>query len=468
MFGFAKLGLALYDASKPIEEKPSTLFKRPYSVVSTINRNFRVAVEKSSQHSHYHYVGQSNYQYPMNNLYVDTADVLARNMRASGLDVLDIGTGNGAFIRENQKKYPKSRFVGITAAEMRTKAQREEDDGLRLNLLSDEMSHHIHVYQKGNAEYLTKIFPEKQFNVICSFSTFMHFADPVGAIREAYDRLKPGGVLIIDKFFIEGCTDQLQAIIDYLKLDGYKIVGLTNGRYITNFIIQKTDTKPTLEFPVDYDERERSLADKERYPVKYRLTKDITKVVSKVELSIYQQGVALIKERIKECKFDDELTKCASYKELLLNNKFHQLPADKQHLLIMNVASITTTYDQQIKRMEEIYQESNKGFANGEALRAYIKQGTSGFRMFEDAPNYEVIDQLDDITLQEKCLYAVAVESIIALARGEAMKVDLANLKVPAFTREPTEPAPKIQLKQLVEHYKKEGLKSSGPAIVLK
>jgi SAM-dependent methyltransferase len=113
-------------------------------------------------------------------------------------------------------------------------------------------------YVLGNAEYLSKYFPDQKFDYIFSASTFRHFIDPVGSLIEAYSLLKPGGVLMIDELALFGCDGHLQSLYAYLKNAGYKIqvtIPLNSSRdnsFYRNVIIQKNEDKPNLIIPLSF------------------------------------------------------------------------------------------------------------------------------------------------------------------------------------------------------------------------
>jgi SAM-dependent methyltransferase len=182
----------------------------------------------------------------------------------------------------NHQQEAMSEIYGLTATE---------------NFMDEQLTDNP-CYITGNCEFLNEIveLKDKKFDIIFSLNTFFHLNDPLGALILAYDKLKLGGLLVVDKFYLPGLEAQQGAIMDYLHNAGHYIfTHVTYGvnwdipskqrHFCQNFILRKTDLP--LEFPVTYAEIEpgnpiKYKADPKKYLKKIITISNITKLCVKL------------------------------------------------------------------------------------------------------------------------------------------------------------------------------------------
>lgn len=284
---------------------------RPDNWTATINDNF--AKLSNATNTGYTERGKTDYGFPLmdqKDIYNKIAALSAGNNKR--INVLDIGTGNGEYIYNLAAKFPdKVNAVGITAVNMREIEKKNKLDAaekswthdteaiknsrdIRLTedvkamLISDRKEmyetakaniernfkdHPNAKYAVHNCENLFasnqslknefSLKPEK-FDLVVSSTTFMHLTDPAGGLQQAYQALKVGGELIIDRFTLNGLVDNDQrpeskvnyhkALVQSLKESGYTVEATYDkaGQAIACLHMVKTANKPTLELPLEY------------------------------------------------------------------------------------------------------------------------------------------------------------------------------------------------------------------------
>lgn len=115
-------------------------------------------------------------------------------------ELLDFGAGTGAFLRCFANTYPRWRLSAI-----------EPGDGFTQLGSNIELSEAF-----SDPYYKTDI--SKQFDMIVVMSVLEHISDPVGAIRWMHDRIKPGGLLLMQHpnfAFLPGdlfCADHINKL----------------------------------------------------------------------------------------------------------------------------------------------------------------------------------------------------------------------------------------------------------------
>jgi ubiquinone/menaquinone biosynthesis C-methylase UbiE len=105
---------------------------------------------------------------------------------APGPDILEVAPGPGYFSIELAKR-GTFRITGLDISETFVQIAREK--ALEANVPVD--------FRQGNASQMP--FPEDRFDFVFCSAAFKNFTDPVGALREMWRVLRPGGnALIID------------------------------------------------------------------------------------------------------------------------------------------------------------------------------------------------------------------------------------------------------------------------------
>ena len=188
----------------------------------------------------------------------------------------------------------------------------------------------------------------------------MHLFDPVGSVVEAYKKLKPGGVLMIDDFKVNGCEKHTSKIIIYLQENGYKVFAGKCVEKIDNFLIRKPSdgTKPELEFPLVLDHLENdSIFYKSSNGLQNRIS-DIEEQQIATASKWYENGCKSLPE--KACTINVNLyNRCESLEELLSDIEFQNLsPAGRQQLFILAITAKT------IQNFNEFHELINEGRSN--------------------------------------------------------------------------------------------------------
>lgn len=331
----AKTGM-FNTAAAPAPNTPSTEFKRDPVLIKTLNESFAKALEidkkKTTTNDPCPYFGNyDDYLFDLNGCTV-TVEGILKNKNNKKLNICDVGAGN--FTLNNIcQKFPNTTYHGITLDKPTTKVK-----------------HPPHLIVGKNAEFLSEHFPQNHFDLIVSKKTYMHFSDPIGSIIEAYKTLKDGGVLIIDHFSIPGCEKHLDAILNSLRLAGYRIIGYAEEGKIKNFIIQKT--KPELKFGLQLNKIIESVTDRPR--AMYSLNPDLQKTAEfDTNAFIYAQGREVIQTQILESKNEKMIhifRSSTSLTELFSNPDYANLASHEKHLLIQGVVG---THNETLARLQD-------------------------------------------------------------------------------------------------------------------
>jgi SAM-dependent methyltransferase len=150
----------------------------------------------------YLYVGSEDYTFDdrNNSLLGQSALKLAEQFsNKDRFDVLDLGTGNGRFLKSLKDRFNNVKVLGVTAADFRN-----------TRYASSEFTIPDEEYVVGNIENLNSLpsLQGKKFNFITSHVTFRHLSDPIKVICDAYEYLEPGGLLIFDDFHLNGISGE--------------------------------------------------------------------------------------------------------------------------------------------------------------------------------------------------------------------------------------------------------------------
>ncbi|OEH48286.1 hypothetical protein lpari_00684 [Legionella parisiensis] len=308
--------------------------KRPKHLFEKINRAYELVTRMKEG---YVWRGSSDYSFIYSDgTQLDTKKIIEKASLERDITILDIGTSNGVFISANDteinrglKHKHKVAVYGISATDERNSVD---------NIIPNEK------YLTGNAEYLGdpnyeefRGIASQQFDYIFSSKTVMHLVDPVAAIINAYNKLKPGGVLAIDEFTLKGCEGRLQDIITHLRKEGHCIAVSLNNQTgtIDKFCIKKTENP--LEFPLEYD------ADRIGYVPSPQLKKDNRSNLERiVSAGMLLEGTL---EKSKLSLFKD----FTSLDALLRSKQYRALPHEHQELCILFVVAkeISTSVSKQ-------------------------------------------------------------------------------------------------------------------------
>lgn len=190
--------------------------------------------------------GSSDYSFGIPSAGVNVKAILnsriIESLPGQPIHLLDVGTANGQLLIEIEKA--GAEVHGITAHDYRTAVR--PLDGID--------------YRLANAESLLDIYPPNSMDIIVSHVTMRHLVDPLGAIAQMYEVLKPNGVLVLDNFKMLGVEPSFPAVVDYLNQSGYAIVAdycykLQGNQMIPTecsvLVVRKTH--PHLNLPITYN-----------------------------------------------------------------------------------------------------------------------------------------------------------------------------------------------------------------------
>ena len=344
------------------------------------------------------------------------------------ISVLDVGAGDFSFKSANDKRY-NGRVVtyGISAHDNFRSSERRQSN-----------EHHTF----NNAEYLAEIYPANKFDFIFSFRTFIHFVDPVGAIVEAYKILKPGGVLLVDEFYIPGCEKYGESILLYLKQQGYAIVTDNSHHTIKNFIIKKTEDKPELLFPVEFHKMAHSKQSGDY--VKYKPSPQL-KVFhdSKPDIDsfAYEKGRQHVMSQIQRKAENNIINNNASLSALFADEQYQSLDSSSQYLCILGVVAKTVDYDNINEIVSACENLDKRSPYKDNFLRLYdeIKMANQDllsslsslpyFKFYHGSKSPFSKEEANEQQL--RIIQIAAAQELIRVGRSEITKLELETLELP-------------------------------------
>ena len=127
--------------------------------------------------------------------------------------VLELAPGPGYFAIELAKLgHYKITGLDISATFVEIARQNAQAEGVEIN------------FQRGNASGMP--FPEDSFDLIVCRAAFKNFTDPLGALREIYRVLNPGGRAVIIDLRKDTPPGEIEAYVDKMN------VGKLNAAFI--------------------------------------------------------------------------------------------------------------------------------------------------------------------------------------------------------------------------------------------
>jgi SAM-dependent methyltransferase len=182
--------------------------ERDARVQQLIDESFQLRVlplHKGMFESKYHnylFVGSEEYTFDdreMSLVGQSAIEIAEQFSKKERFDALDLGTGNGRFLKSLKDRFNNVDVLGVTAADFRD--TRYASNAFRI---PDEE------YVVGNIENLNQLpsLQDRKFDFITSHVTFRHLSDPVGVICQAYEFLKPNGLMILDEFTLNGISGE--------------------------------------------------------------------------------------------------------------------------------------------------------------------------------------------------------------------------------------------------------------------
>ncbi len=167
---------------------------------------------------------------------INTSEIIKKSLNSNPV-ILDIGTGKGGVPTNLRKKFQ------INAFGIRGPSDTKSEDYIY------EVD--IHNLSKETC------FESVKFDFIFSNMTFFHLADPIKALQEAYLKLKPNGIMLINNLVIPGISaTDFAFILEWMKKEGYCITyickpGINYEMDISStLVIKKLPDKHQLSFPL--------------------------------------------------------------------------------------------------------------------------------------------------------------------------------------------------------------------------
>jgi SAM-dependent methyltransferase len=247
---------------------PPLYQQRPPKVKEAIEERYASASE--GRWRGYSRQGEARQPHLIGHAEVSTDEIieaLRRRTPSRPVEILDIGTGYGGFLKHTQKKFGQGVALhGLNAPDFASRKQR-----------LSQFNHQI-----GNAENLRDIYPSESFDLVVSSATVLHLVDPLGAITQMYEALKPDGILAIDGDFRPlGVQEKFPALIKWLNSQGYPAAAdfkyqldgeSLRVKGVKTLVVRKTH--PSLRLPVKY-EGVRSVTTSPETAAEYSLTEKL-------------------------------------------------------------------------------------------------------------------------------------------------------------------------------------------------
>lgn len=418
------------------DQKQPESYVRPLQAKSAINQNFSDVERRTGKVTpSYIFTGAHTYAFSINELVI-SSDLILDTMTQqkaetevlkNPLQVLDEGAGDFSFVKYNQEKYNgKVEVFGIAANDnYREESERSVD------------KYHV----LGNAEYLSDIFGKNKFDYIFSSMMYRHLFDPVGSIIEAYKTLKPGGVLMIDQFYIRGCEPFIKNIIYYLKKSGYAVIAGLGRNTVETFVIKKPSdgTKPELKFPVLFHAIE---GGKVIYKPTVVLLRFDMHACLEEERKWYTDGAKVMIENAAKLN-NDLLNRCNSLPELFSDSEYDLLEAQQKHLFILAVTAKSLTFDDRDRLVREWKQENSKTpevpfgtiynlIEKYDGLSLYMLSGSTYFNLYQIRADVGKYDRILACQQQLRIISFAAMDGIIGSQKMLDLGRSLQSMGLPS------------------------------------
>ena len=151
--------------------------------------------------------------------------------------VLDIGAGTGNFLRHLRDRFSVE-GVGICA-----KQYCAAPVGVDLRCVNAE-------HMLKDSRFVEDEQAGRLYDLIVSHETFRHLQDPIGTLCQAHRLLAPGGILMIDKMHVRGCS--ATTLLTSWHRMGYDIFGEAEGEKLGPLFVCKKYTEKILNTTLFY------------------------------------------------------------------------------------------------------------------------------------------------------------------------------------------------------------------------
>lgn len=414
--------------NKQKENENNQYYKRTNEARIVIDQSFQSLIQSQQQRKcGYVFRGNPSYAFVLHGLRVDSESILdakteKMESHSHPVVVLDIGAGDFSFNHFNDQRY-KGMVIsyGIAANDI----FRNTD-----NQVNDE----FHVF--GNAEYIcSNAFQPDKFDYIFSARTFMHFVDPVGSVIEAYNALKPGGVLIIDQFDIPGCENITAHVVAYLQSQGYSMTAGNCFNNISQIVIQKTSNKPELEFPLRFNGINNNHV--QYYPNEKLLQFCKSNNLNEIAYNYAKQKI--IEDVIREIG-SDIFDQCNDIPSLLVNKTYQHLNPEMQYKCILAMVAMMTDikeyndivlkcikldHDHHENAFNVLYKQNLK-MTDHSIL--HMLANDAHFKMYQNSGKFTVMESVHQ---QLRVITLAVMEDIIRLANAMHAQEQLDGMGVP-------------------------------------
>ena len=151
--------------------------------------------------------------------------------------VLDIGAGRGNFLRRLRDRF-SIEGVGICAQQYCAAPV-----GVDLRCVNAE-------HMLSDSRFAKEEQAGRLYDLIVSHETFRHLQDPIGTLCQAHRLLAPGGILMIDKMHVRGCSPT--TLLAWWHRMGHRVFGEAEGEKLGPLFVCKKCPEETLNTTLFY------------------------------------------------------------------------------------------------------------------------------------------------------------------------------------------------------------------------